>query len=657
MFDIANIIKYTTPLRLLYVEDNLEARESTLIILEEFFNDIIVAVDGVDGLEKFNSLEIDLIITDINMPKKNGLQMIREIREKDKEVPVLVLSAYNESDFFVDSIKLGVEGYLLKPVDMSQFIGMLDKVVQKIKLKDESLKNLHFLHQYQELTDSSSIVSKSDINGLITYVNDACCEISGYTREELIGQNHNILRHPDNDSKLYHDIWNTIKEKKETWSGILRNKTKDGESYYEKVVIRPILDQKGEITEFVSLHNDITAVMNPKKQLIDLVESYGKSIVVLIQIEKFNDIEVYYGLHTSQDIEEKLSTKLQTLLPPDCKFNRTFTLGSGEYAFAIEYKDEYMIDSIIEHIKELQKNIAKESLEVSGVDYEFSTIISLSYGENALMNARYGLKNLQKTSQEFIVANDIFEQEQEKAHNNLETIKMVKSALEDSRIISYFQPIINNKTQEIDKYESLVRLVTTDGKVLSPYFFLDVAKKSKYYSQITHRVLETSFSALKLTDKNISINLSALDIEKASTRKKIFELLDSSSEDSHRIVFELLEDEDVKDFTIIRSFIKDVKERGVKIAIDDFGTGYSNFERLLDYQPDILKIDGSLVKNIQTDKFSLNIIETVIEFAKKQKLQIVAEYVENEDIFIILKELGVDFSQGYYFGKPIALNS
>lgn len=91
---------------------------------------------------------------------------------------------------------------------------------------------------------------------------------------------------------------------------------------------------------------------------------------------------------------------------------------------------------------------------------------------------------------------------------------------------------------------------------------------------------------------------------------------------------------------------------GVTIAIDDFGAGYSNFERLLEFEPDILKIDGSLIKNIVIDEYSRNVVETIVSFAKKQNIITIAEYVENEEIFNILYNLGVDYSQGYYFGKP-----
>ncbi len=125
---------------------------------------------------------------------------------------------------------------------------------------------------------------------------------------------------------------------------------------------------------------------------------------------------------------------------------------------------------------------------------------------------------------------------------------------------------------------------------------------------------------------------------------------------ANRIVFELLEDEKVKDFKVVKDFISLVKTFGCKIAIDDFGVGYSNFERLLDYQPDILKIDGSLVKDIEINSFSLSVVKTIIAFAKEQNIQTIAEYVESESIYNILNDIGVDYSQGYYFGKPKALN-
>ena len=653
MLEIEALIKHTSGIKLLYVEDNLDARESTLSILEEFFNDISVATNGEEGLEIFKNSNIDLIITDINMPKINGLDMIAKIREIDKDISILVISAYHESGFFIESIKLGVEGYLLKPVDLEQFMIMIDKAIQKLIIRDELAANTNLLHQYQEVTDRSSIVSKADKDGNITYVNDRFCEISGYTREELIGNNHRKVRHPDMPDSTFKNLWETISKKKEIWSGIIRNRGKDGSSYYVNATVKPILDSKGDIIEYISLRDDITDIMNPRKQLQDLVNSCDESVLVLLQIENFEDIEKFYGRTLSQKIEQEFSDIIMSLVPKACGFDKVYLLNDGKYAFAKDKKScSLEIEDIVKLLEEFQELINDSKIEIGELDYDMSIIMSLAIGSDTLSNANYGLKELLNTNQDFILASDMVKEEYKEAENNLKTLKMIKEAIDSSNIISYFQPIVNNKTQEIEKYESLVRLVDADAKVLSPYFFLDVAKKAKYYSQITAIVLENSFNALKLTNKNISINISILDIEKRSTRKKIFRLLKENKENLHRVVFELLEDENVKNFDVIKSFIKYVKSMGVKIAIDDFGAGYSNFERLLDYQPAILKIDGSLIKNIVTDKFSLDVVETIVSFAKKQKIQTIAEYVENEEIFNKLKEIGVDYSQGYYFSKP-----
>ncbi len=195
-------------------------------------------------------------------------------------------------------------------------------------------------------------------------------------------------------------------------------------------------------------------------------------------------------------------------------------------------------------------------------------------------------------------------------------------------------------------------MINEFGRVVSPDEFIDVAKKGRYYSQVTKIVLDNSFKVLKETDKEISINLSVLDIESKDVQNKVFLLLEDFKQDAHRIIFEILESEDIKNFDTIISFIKKVKLYGVKIAIDDFGTGYSNFARLLQYEPDFVKIDGSLIKNIKDNELSKNIVETIVLFAKKQKIKTVAEFVENEEVYNIVKEMGIDYSQGYAFGKP-----
>lgn len=654
MYDLEKVIENTSGIRLLYVEDNEQARVSTLAVLSEFFSNIVVAIDGKDGLEKFSQNTIDLIITDINMPNLNGLDMVQEIRKTHKEISVLLLSAYNDIEYFIQSIKLGVDGYLLKPLEIEQLLELLDKIVSKLKVKKELQENLNFLHQYESIANNQAMISKTDLNGVITYANDLFCKGSKYSREELLGQNQNIVRHMGNPVSFFAELWETIKVKKEIWRGIIRNSAKDGSTYYVDAVIKPILDLEGNILEYIAMLHDITAVMNSKRQFLDYIQTAKRPMVVQIKIESFDNIQRYYGFDFGVTLESKLSQELEGVMSDSLKFESFFALDNGNYAFVKNIKNDSEIETTIDGLKQFQEKINALDIEIDSILYDIGIHICISYENNVYENVKYGMKQLMRTKQNFLVANDIAQEVHSVASKNLDILTKVREAIDTSNIVSYFQPIVDTKGT-IVKNESLVRLIEQDGSVMAPFFFLDIAKQGKYYTQITSIVLKNSFKALEKTDFAVSINLSAIDMENQALREEIYTLLQESESKAQRVTFELLEDEEMKDFETIKTFITKVKSFGVKIAIDDFGAGYSNYERLLDFQPDIIKIDGSLVKNIETSMFSVSIINSIILFAQDQGIEVVAEYVENENIFNILKELGIKYFQGYYFGKPTLL--
>jgi len=652
---INKLINNSKNLSLLYIEDDKNAREITLIILKEFISNITIAVDGEDGYNKFCNENFDLIITDINMPKLNGLELIEKIREKNQEIPILVLSAHNDNNFFIQSIKLGVDGYLIKPIDLEQLQQALLKVVTKIKYKKESDENIHLLKEYQEITNEASIVSKTDLKGHITYVNDAFCDISGFSRKELIGKNHNIVRHPDMPEYIFENIWDTIQNKKNIWKGIVRNRNKKGKSYYVYSVIKPILDINGVVQEYISLRNDITYVMNPVKQLSDAIKNTPNPLLIYFKLDRYEMVEEFYDNSMVQKIQNKIVKYIEEKFSSLYNFDLVYNLDNGEYAILIN-KENYYQDknSFVKSLKKYQDFIRNDKVQIENIEYNISLLISFAtVNDKILESVKLGMKKLLKTKQDFILANNLAQKVKEKAQKNMNTISMIQEAINSHKIISYFQPIIDNTTKKVVKYESLVRLIDKDDKILSPFFFLEIAKKSDQYMKITNIVLEHSFEILKNCSFDISINLSALDIEQKSTRNKIFSLLKKHKQHTSRIVFELLEDESINDFELVKQFISDVKNQySVKIAIDDFGAGYSNYERLLSYQPDILKIDGSLIKDIVTNSYSRSIVKSIVIFAKEQKLQTIAEFIENKDIYETIKELGIDYSQGYYFGRP-----
>ncbi|SFV64942.1 diguanylate cyclase/phosphodiesterase (GGDEF & EAL domains) with PAS/PAC sensor(s) [hydrothermal vent metagenome] len=644
-------INYLKNLKVLFVEDDLNAREITTMILEDIFGNVVSAVDGIDAFEKFQHDSFDIVISDINMPRMNGIELFKKIKEINQDVSLIFLSAHNESNYFLEGIKIGVNGYLLKPINIHQLMNTFIRVAQKYKYKKQAQENLCLLNEYKEAVNQSSIVSKANIKGIITFVNDAFCKISQYTEEELIGKNHNIVRHPDMSKSVFEDLWDTIKNKKKSWKGVIKNRAKNGTAYYTDSLIMPILDNDGNILEYISIRHDITAVMNPAKQLMDAVHS-NETILIYIKIAKFEILEEFYDNETLEKIQKNVKNYLFERFQ-NMNVENIYQLGEGNYGVLLDKKRNNNPQKLFEDIQDVQKTIQDDKIKLDDFEYDIAILVSVVYaGERILESAKMGMKQLLESEKYFIVSNDFAKLRAQKARKNIETLFMIKEAIASSKVISYFQPIIENKTKKIAKYESLVRLIDKNDKVLSPYFFLDTAKKTDYYSKITHIVLEHSFAVLEHCQVDISINLSAIDIEQNETREKIFTLLEKNKHNTSRVVFELLEDETVRDFETIKAFIKNVKEYEVKIAIDDFGTGYSNFERLLDYQPDILKIDGSLIKNIENSDYSLSLVKSIVAFAKEQDIATIAEFIENENIFKIINEIGVDYSQGYFFGKP-----
>ncbi len=256
-------------------------------------------------------------------------------------------------------------------------------------------------------------------------------------------------------------------------------------------------------------------------------------------------------------------------------------------------------------------------------------------------------------NRKFLLYSHDMQSEEDYAKNML-WIRQIRRAIINQQFLPYFQPIMDNKTGVVVKYEALVRMIDDKGKVISPFFFLDIAKRAKLYSKITRVVVDKTLEVFKHhPEYECSINLSTEDIMSKETRAYIYRRLQSYPH-THKVVFEITESEEIRDFKTVSLFIKKVKEFNAKISIDDFGTGYANFDYILNLDIDYIKIDGSLIKNIDVDEESRIIVEAIIAFSKKLGTKTIVEFVHNELVQHEVIALGADYSQGYHIGKPRA---
>jgi len=530
------------------------------------------------------------------------------------------------------------------------------------KKQEELEKNIAFLKSYKLAMNESNIVSKADLQGNITYVNDAFCKVSGYSKEEIMGKPHSIIRHPENKKEVFTELWETIKSKK-VWKGILLNKGKF-DDYWVDIAILPILDEKENIVEYIAVRHDITKMVQQKLRLDniantdtltrlgsryklnnDILNSTNPALAIL-NIDGFSQINDFYGHENGDKVIIKLGEFILGLLVKS-KYH-VYHLQGDEFVI---FNQNILKDDFLSKIKDISFLISMTPILVENEELflSLSTAISFESKNNLLTTADMALKTAKRKNENIVVYSDDLSLNEE-YNNNIKWAKKIKNALEQDKFIPVFQPIVNNNNNVWEKYECLVRL-KDDDKLISPYFFLEISKKTKHYKDITKVMLRKSFEMFKDKDVEFSINLTIEDILSDDIQKYIFNLLDSYKI-GHKVVFEIVESESIGNFEQICLFIEKIKFFKCKIAIDDFGTGYSNFEYLLKLKADYIKIDGSMIKNIDTDEDTQLVVSTIVDFAKKMKIKTIAEFVENDSILKKVRELGIDYSQGFHFSEP-----
>ena len=529
-------------------------------------------------------------------------------------------------------------------------------------IQEELTSSQDLLNQYKIALDESAIVSKTDAQGQIIYVNDKFCQTSGYTREELMGQNHNIIRHPDTPTSLFVNMWNALIKGK-VWQNTFKNKNKKGEEYYVKAVMIPIFDKKGKIIEYISIRTDVSEIflkdkiikeglidkltqVNNREALLKLFEKKEKKyLLILINLDRFSEINNYFGYNIGDNVLKLFTKNLKEIFG-----NNIFRITGDEFAIVSKRPKEW--ESLLKSINFKILELENLHYKIAKYDISINTTSGMAFakGKNIYTLAHIALKEAKEQRKKIVFFNAETSLK-EKIRNNIIMIEKIKQAITEDRIVPYYQAIVDNKTKKVSKYEALIRLIDRDGKVLSPYLFLEHAKKAKLYGELTKIMIEKTFKKFKDLDFEFSINLTIQDILSYTTRKYLYDKLEEYKCGS-RLILEIVESEGIENFEDIISFINKVKRYGCKVAIDDFGSGYSNFSYLAKLKVDFIKIDGSLIKNIHKDENQKNIVESILLFTKKQGLKTVAEFVENEEIFNVLKELDLDYSQGYYFSKP-----
>jgi diguanylate cyclase (GGDEF)-like protein len=389
---------------------------------------------------------------------------------------------------------------------------------------------------------------------------------------------------------------------------------------------------------------------NPKTNTLNrvfLTDNYEKIdfkkfYVALVDLDFFKRINNRYGQENGDKVILSVMKRISTLLRDDDMF---IQYGGEEFLLLIskETTEEEAFKNLLENIRIL---IECTNFEIS--EKKFSLTLSIG----AVLNT-----NLEKSLQDAIHKADTALYEcKHRGRNMVRYFDMtqpkrlyrekLKEMIDSDKLVCYYQPIRRLADSKLHHYEALLRIEDGD-RIIFPDKILPDLEDSYLYSHLTKRVIEFNVKTLrKDSNMKISINLSADDLINDS----ILSLLAQNADLSERLYIEILENKSI-DYEKVELSIQKLKMFGYKICIDDFGSGYSNLNHLLNLSIDYLKIDGSIIKEILHDKRAYSIVETFAHFSQQNNIEVIAEFIDNEEIIDVLISFGVEYGQGFYFAQ------
>ena len=392
---------------------------------------------------------------------------------------------------------------------------------------------------------------------------------------------------------------------------------------------------------------DIKINLANRKEFLEDNKNKMFNKVAIFDVNGFGNINHYYGYDFGEKVLKIISLRLEN------RFLNSKIYYLGADNFAATSSAEISKDRFIQTIKSIVWYFGYSPIELEGykVYIPLRAGVAINYPE-LLFSAEFALKQTKIVKHNLV----IYDSEQHHiCHPNSLSIEQdlyweaqIIEAIRKDKFEIFVQSISN---QFEKKYEVLVRMKNSKGEIISPYFFINRAKKINLYSEITKKVIQKSFEYFENKNIEFNINLSISDILEKDVVdfliQKIYEF-----DIAHFLTIEITESEGIDNLEELISFIKIMKNLGTKIAIDDFGTGYSNFSYLVRLQADFIKLDGSIIQDLNRTKTAKAVVEAIVFFAKKVGIKTVAEFVSTKEIYETCKELEIDYFQGFWFDEP-----
>ncbi|PHR58845.1 MAG: hypothetical protein COA44_01490 [Arcobacter sp.] len=374
------------------------------------------------------------------------------------------------------------------------------------------------------------------------------------------------------------------------------------------------------------------------------IEFKNDSALLKVCLHSFKSFQIYYGIDITNKVLIEFGNAIKINLPVNASLYRS---NEDEFSILLNNPSPSQEKNLASQIKAF---FEQTPIEVDGFLLKINTSIGISIGKELIQKADIALGEAKEGSRiAFYEEDSSFIKEQ---HEHIKWVKVIQEAITEDRIKVHYQPIMNNESNRVTKYEALCRIENEDKVLYQPNEFMPSAVIAGRMCDITRVVIDKSFKYFKANDFSFSINITHEDFMAEYLVDYISYKCDYYGIAPSRIYIEILENISTETTRGCLSQIKALQELGCNISIDDFGVDSSNFSRLMQINAEVLKIDGHFIQHLLHDKNAKIIVENIVDFSKKIGAETVAEYVDTEELYELVKEMGIDYSQGFYIGKP-----
>ncbi|WP_415899798.1 EAL domain-containing protein [Neptuniibacter sp. QD48_11] len=639
------------------------------------------------GILTENDLMVSMAEGDLDLPLKDFASANLVSVEAD-------LSLYNARKVFRqhsfhhlgvkrhDGEIIGLISYsdILRNVEMDYVYRLKELLNERDQALALSQHNLKLADKVMNASMEAIVVT--DLEAKIQRVNPAFTEITGYEEWEVLGKNTNILSSGRHDKTFYQDMWASLQSDGQ-WQGEIWNKRKNGTVYPEWLTITAVENDAGEICQYASIFSDLTEIKKsearikrlayfdeltrlPNRKLfndrLNLSLGYAQEhnhqvALAFLDLDFFQRVNDRFGLEAGDQVLREVGRRVESILEEGDTVAR---FGGDSFNMILTDVDDNT--AVSEFLNRLLSTINQPIL-VSGTEINLTVSVGVSFfptdatePEDLFQCAEVAVKQAKdfgRNSYRF------FSSEQHQlVKSRYRMANDLHRAIEAEQFELYYQPKVTASDRQLVGVEALIRWNHPEQGFIPPDEFIPLAEDLGVIDQIGYFVLREAVrqcsSWWKLGyEVPVAINVSAKQMQRRDIAEEILEVLEEFQLPSRLLSVELTETSFLHCLEETRVAINILRTAGVRIAIDDFGTGYSSLSYIRNMSLDVLKIDRSFLVNIEDSEVDLSIVASIIDMSQAIGLEVVAEGIETETQFGLLRELNCNQIQGYLISRPM----